>query len=75
MYLNQCPWSEQTEARNLQMILITEATINQTVILTLFLLLSHGWMVTRKNLPRQVVSEVVLIVGLIYLLNSAYHIT
>ena len=59
----------------MMMAIVTISTIYQTVFVSLVLLLSKGWMVSRASLSRNDLSTITLLMGAVYLTYSAYYVS
>jgi hypothetical protein len=57
------------------MILVTIATIYQTIVIALFLLISKGWNVSTMSVSRADMSSITLLMGAVYLTYSAYYVS
>eukprot|EP00349_Pseudokeronopsis_sp_Brazil_P010958 CAMPEP_0202978098 /NCGR_PEP_ID=MMETSP1396-20130829/84641_1 /ASSEMBLY_ACC=CAM_ASM_000872 /TAXON_ID= /ORGANISM="Pseudokeronopsis sp., Strain Brazil" /LENGTH=314 /DNA_ID=CAMNT_0049716967 /DNA_START=630 /DNA_END=1574 /DNA_ORIENTATION=- len=75
VYVGECPWTNQIQARYMLMALVTIATIYQTVYVALLLLMSKGWNVSRNTLSRNDLSSITLLMGAVYLSYSAYYVS
>jgi hypothetical protein len=75
IFVGECPWVNQIQARYMMMAIVTISTIYQTVFISLILLLSKGWMVARTSLSRNDLSTITLLMGAVYLTYSAYYVS
>jgi hypothetical protein len=75
IYVGECPWVNQIQARYMMMALVTISTIYQTVFVALILLISKGWNVARTSLSRNDLSSITLLMGAVYLTYSAYYVS
>lgn len=75
LYVGQCPWKDQIQARYQSMALVTIATIYQTILTACLLLISKGWSITRLTLPKNDLSSITLLMGAVYLTYSAYYVS
>ncbi len=57
------------------MALVTISTIYQTVFISIMLLISKGWNVSRSTLTRNDLSSITLMMGAVYLTYSAYYVS
>jgi hypothetical protein len=75
LYSSQCPWKEQMQARYMLMLLVTIATIYQTVMVCILLSIAKGWFVSRSLLSQDALSTVTLFMGGVYLCYSAFYVS
>lgn len=75
IYVGECPWVNQIQARYMMMALVTISTIYQTVFISIMLLISKGWNVSRSTLSRNDLSSITLMMGAVYLTYSAYYVS
>jgi hypothetical protein len=75
IYVGECPWINQIQARYMMMALVTISTIYQTVFIALILLISKGWNISRNSLSRNDLSSITLLMGAVYLTYSAYYVS
>ena len=75
LYVGQCPWTDQIQARYQLMALVTIATIYQTILVAILLLVAKGWNISRNSLPRNDLSSITLLMGGVYLTYSAFYVS
>jgi len=75
IYVGQCPWEDQIQARYQLMALVTIATIYQTLLVAVLLLIAKGWNIVRNQLSKNDLSSVTLLMGGVYLTYSAFYVS
>ena len=75
IYVSQCPWIDQIQARYILMALVTISTIYQTVNIAIIILISKGWLYVRSVLTKDDLSWLTMFMGLFYLTYSAMFVT
>jgi hypothetical protein len=74
VYYKACPWSETNGVQYLQIVQIALVTIFNTLFVGLWCFISKGWSIMRNSFTREELSSITMIVGIFYLVYSAYFI-
>mmetsp|Transcript_25191 Transcript_25191/g.29031 ORF Transcript_25191/g.29031 Transcript_25191/m.29031 type:complete len:208 (-) Transcript_25191:429-1052(-) len=74
VYFNACPWNQANGVQYLQIVQIALITIFNTLFVGLCLFISKGWSIMRNAFTREELSSITMIVGIFYLVYSAYFI-
>lgn len=77
MDFDNCPWSQNEYATEayLKMGRITSVTFTYTFIHALFFMLCRGWSTTVHTVDRNQATNLTMVMGIIYLLYSAYYLS
>lgn len=75
VFTGSCPWENQIQSKYLVMAIVTFSTIQQTVFISVILLLAKGWGYARQSLSRDDLSTITVVMGGVYLVYSAYFVT
>ena len=71
-YYMQCPWADADIAT---MGKVTSVTFTYTFIHALFFMLAKGWSTTTQNVDRNEATNLTIVMGLVYLIYSAYFLS
>ena len=74
VFYNACPWNQNSGVQYLQIVQIAMITIFNTLFVGLCLFISKGWSIMRSTFTREELSSITMIVGIFYLVYSAYFI-
>lgn len=74
VYFLSCPWTATSGVQYLQIVQIALVTIFNTLFVGLCWFVSQGWSIMRSSFTRQELSSITMIVGIFYLVYSAYFI-
>ena len=74
IFFLSCPWSAGSGVQYLQIIQIALVTIFNTLFVGLCCFISKGWSIVRNSFTREELSSITMIVGIFYLVYSAYFI-
>jgi hypothetical protein len=74
VFYNACPWKAANGVQYLQIVQIALVTIFNTLFVGLCLFISKGWSIMRNSFTREELSSITMIVGIFYLVYSAYFI-
>lgn len=74
VYFTACPWVESNGVQYLQIVQIALVTIFNTLFVGLSCFISKGWSIVRNSFTREELSSITMIVGIFYLVYSAYFI-
>jgi len=74
VFFLSCPWDTKNGVQYLQIIQIALVTIFNTLFVGLCCFISKGWAIVRNSFTREELSSITMIVGIFYLVYSAYFI-
>lgn len=74
IYFLGCPWITNSALQYLQIVQIALVTIFNTLFVGLCCFISKGWSIVRNSFSREELSSITMIVGIFYLVYSAYFI-
>jgi hypothetical protein len=74
VYFMSCPWTTTSGVQYLQIVQIALVTIFNTLFVGLCCFISKGWSIMRNSFTREELSSITMIVGIFYLVYSAYFI-
>jgi len=74
IFYYSCPWNESNGVQYLQIVQIALVTIFNTLFVGLCCFISKGWSIVRNSFTREELSSITMIVGIFYLVYSAYFI-
>lgn len=69
-----CPWLDNNSTQYIEIVSIAIDTIFNTLIVGFCLFVSRGWKVVKSHFEREELSRITLVVGVFYLVYSAYFI-
>jgi hypothetical protein len=69
-----CPWLNLSSSQYLQIVNIALDTIFNTLFVGFCLFVSRGWKIVKNSFEREELSRITLVVGIFYLVYSAYFI-
>lgn len=77
IYFNECPWDNTEVAKEayLRMAKVTNITFTYTFIHAFMFLLCKGWSTTTHQVDRNQATNLTMVMGLIYLVYSAYFLS